>query len=96
MDIFFSFGFCYYFRRLVYGIFNDTKTYKSEHKTVIEKRLGKGLGWGNWLWLKEMEPSYLNWDYDVTPWLSIIDNSLKENIKEKVKRLAENIKELDG
>jgi hypothetical protein len=86
-----SFGFCSYFTRLVYGIFNKKQPYNDDHKSLIVSRLGNGLGWRNWLWLKEFESNLLHWDRNVSPWLAIIDNSLKGNIKEKINILISNL-----
>jgi len=91
-----SFGFCSYFSRLVYGIFNKTQPYNTEHKTLISNRLGKGLGWGNWLWIKEFENNLKEWNNNVEPWIAITDNSLKSNIKDKVNLLIQNLKDIDN
>ncbi len=90
-----SFGFCSYFSRLVYGIYNHEQKYDKEHRTIIANRLGKGLGWENYLWLKEFENPLKEWN-NPEPWLAIIDNSFKANIKFKLILLLDNLKDIDN
>lgn len=90
----FSFGFCYFFERLVYGVYSKNKIFDTKHSVFIAQRLGDGLGWGNALWVGEMEPDYLNWNNNALPWLAIMDNALKESIREKLVRLYESTKDL--
>jgi hypothetical protein len=90
-----NFLFCGVFSRLVYGIYNNKQPYIDTHKSLIINQRGNGLGWGNWLWLKEFESHLLHWDSNVSPWLAIIDNSLKENIKEKIKMLILNLEGIE-
>lgn len=94
-NYFISFGFCSYFSRLVYGIYNHEQKYDKEHRELISKSLGKGLGWENHLWLKEFENPLKEWN-NPEPWLAIIDNSFKANVKDKITILLDNLKDIDN
>jgi hypothetical protein len=89
-----SFEFCNYFYQLVYGISNPEETYSKKHRKKIETRLGEGLGWENYLWIKDFDE--LNDWNNSDPWLAIIDNSFKSNVKEKLVLLLDSLKDIDN
>ena len=86
---FINFTFCAPFTRLIYGI-DCEEEYRDEYRIQIAKRLGKGLPWGVWVWVKEFEFPLKDW-INAEPWLAIVDGSMKKNIKEKTEYLIKNL-----
>ena len=75
---------------LIYGI-GCEDVYKEEYRTQIAERLGKGVGFINWVWLERFENPFYDWNSNYEPWLAIIDDSMKKNIKEKIENIMKNL-----
>jgi len=71
-DYIIQIGFRNYWGGMMYGVLNEKQKYEDGHREIFASKLGKGLGYPNWLWLNEVPSPYNDWN-EATPWINLID-----------------------